>query len=229
MLALDKRTGEEIWRVDRDEMTSWATPLVVEHGGRAQVVTSTTGLVRSYDVETGKQIWQTPGMTLNTIPSPVVGDGVVYLTSGFRGNALLAVRLSEARGDLAGTGAIAWRLDRDTPYVPSPLLYEGKLYLLKRNSGVLSCFDAGTGDQLYQERLPGIENVFASPVAADGRLYVTGREGTTLVIEPGRKLDLLASNRLDEHFDASMVLVDSDIYLRGRSHLYCISENRPEP
>jgi len=228
MVALDKRTGEEIWRVDRDEMTSWATPLVVEHGGGAQVVTSATGLVRSYDVETGSQIWQTAGMTLNAIPSPVVGDGVVYLTSGFRGNALLAIRLSEARGDLSDTGAIVWQLDRDTPYVPSPLLYEGKLYLLKRNSGVLSCLDARTGDQLYQERLPGVENVFASPVAADGRLYFTGREGTTLVIGTGPELEVLASNRLDEHFDASMALVDGDVYLRGRSHLYCISENEPE-
>lgn len=224
IVALDKRTGEEIWRTEREEMTSWATPLVVEHDGGAQVVTSATQRIRSYDVATGKLVWETSGMTFNTIPSPVSANGVVYVTSGFRGNLLLAIRLSQARGDIADSGAIVWSHDRDTPYVPSPLLYEGVLYLLKRNSNVLSAFDAVTGEQYYQTRLQSVGDVFSSPVAADGRFYVTGREGTTVVMKSGREPEVLETNSLKDGFDASMAIVDNEIYLRGSRYLYRISE-----
>ncbi len=122
IIALDKRTGQELWRQKRDEIDSWATPLIVESGGRAQVVTAGMNRVRSYDLETGELVWHAPGLTMNPIPSPVAGDGFVYLTSGFRGNSLKAIRLAGASGDLTGTDAIAWTLNRDTPYVPSPLL-----------------------------------------------------------------------------------------------------------
>ncbi len=136
--AFDKQTGREIWKVERDEITSWTTPLVVEHGDRAQVVTSATNRVRSYDVETGRLLWQSQGVTMNTIPSPVATDEMVYVTSGFRGSRLMAIRLAAASGDITNSDAIAWSLNRDTPYVPSPLLHDGTLYLLKSNSGILS-------------------------------------------------------------------------------------------
>ncbi len=138
IVALDKRTGKELWRTPREEKTSWSTPLVVEVGGRAQVITSATGRVRSYDLATGELLWHATGMTANVIPTPVHSDGLVFLTSGFRGNALLAVRLAEARGDITNSPAIVWRYDRDTPYVPSPLLYGGQLYVLKSNNGILT-------------------------------------------------------------------------------------------
>ena len=223
IVAFDKRTGRERWRTPRDEMTSWTTPLVVEHGEGAQVVTSATGAVRSYDVATGRQLWQDEGGTLNAIPSPVAADGLVFVTSGYRGSRLAAIDLSSAHDDISGSSAVRWSVDRDTPYVPSPLLHDGLLYVLKSNNGILSVFDAGTGERHYgPERLPGIRSVYASPVAAAGRVYVTSREGTTLVLRAGPTLEVLATNTLDDEFDASPAIVDDEIYLRGRRHFYAI-------
>ncbi len=147
-------------------------------------------------------------------------------TSGFRGNDLKAVRLAGSRGDITGSDAIVWSLDRDTPYVPSPVLYDGIVYLLKTNSGILSAFDAKTGKRHYQlQRLQGLPNVFSSPVAAQGRVYFTGREGTTLVVRHGPTYEVLAENKLDDGFDASPALVDNEIFLRGYQFLYCIAED----
>ncbi|HVR71613.1 MAG TPA: PQQ-binding-like beta-propeller repeat protein [Vicinamibacteria bacterium] len=226
IVALDKRTGQERWRVPREEKTSWSTPLVVEHAGRAQVITSATHRVRSYDLATGDLVWQASGMTANAIPTPVHADGIVYLTSGFRGNALMAVKLAEARGDITNTPAVIWRHDRDTPYVPSPLLYGEALYVLKSNSGVLSAFEAKTGRKLYgEQRIEGVPNVYASLVGAGGRVYIAGRDGGVAVVEQGPAFKLLALNRLDDGFDASPVPVADELYLRGRKYLYRISAN----
>ena len=223
--AFDKRTGKEIWRVARDEVDSWATPLVVEHAGRAQVVTAGQNRLRSYDLETGKMVWESAGTTMNPIPSPVAADGMVIVTSGFAGSNLKAIRLADARGDISKTAAIAWTLDRDTPYVPSPLLYDGMLYLLKSNSGILSVFDARTGKPQYQlQRLVGIPEVFSSPVGAAGRVYITSRDGMTLVIRHGPKFEVLAKNTLDDGFDSSPAMVDDEIYLRGFRYLYAIAQ-----
>ena len=222
--ALDKRTGRERWRSDRDEMTSWATPLVVENGGRKQVVTNATDRVRSYDFETGELLWDGEGATTNAIPSPVAAEGMVYLMSGFRGNRLEAVRFDEAAGDITGSGAVAWSLDRDTPYVPSPLLHDGILYFTKGNNGILSAYDARSGRLLYgPERLSGIRSLYASPVAAGGRIYIPSRDGTTVVVAAGPEFELLAVNMLDDGFDASPAAVDGELYLRGGQHLYCIA------
>jgi outer membrane protein assembly factor BamB len=162
---------------------------------------------------------------MNPIPSPVSGDGMVFLMSGFRGNSLKAIRLDAATGDITNTPAIAWTLDRDTPYVPSPLLYDGVLYFLKSNNGLLTAVDARTGKPYYQaQRIDAVPNVFASPVAAAGRIYITGREGTTVVIKPGPALEVLAANKLDDHFDASPALAGQNIYLRGTRYLYSIGK-----
>ena len=225
IVAFDKRTGRERWRTPRDEATSWTSPLVVELEEGAQVVTSATDAVRGYDVATGRLLWQDEGVTPNAIPSPVAADGVVFVTSGYRGNRLAAIDLSVARGDIRGTDAVVWSVDRDTPYVPSPLLHDGLLYILKGNSGVLTSFDARTGERHYgPERLSGIRNVYASPVAAGGRLYVTSRDGMTIVLRAGPTLEVLAVNTLDDGFDASPAIVDGEIYLRGQQFLYCIAE-----
>ncbi len=224
--AFDKQTGREIWKVERDEITSWTTPLVVEHGDRAQVVTSATNRVRSYDVETGRLLWQSQGVTMNAIPSPVAADEMVYVTSGFRGSRLMAIRLAAASGEITDSDAIAWSLNRDTPYVPSPLLHDGTLYLLKSNSWILSAYHAATGAKHYgPERLRGIRSVYASPVAAKDRVYITGRGGATLVIRHGPSFGVLATNTLDDDFDASPAIVDGEIYLRGSRYLYCIAES----
>lgn len=225
VVALDARTGAELWRTRRDEVDSWATPLVVTLEGRAQVVTAAEKRVRSYDLETGRIVWESDGLTMNPIPSPVAGDGMVFAMSGFRGSKLLAVRLGDAKGDITRSGAIAWTLERDTPYVPSPMLYDGFLYFLKSNAGILSVLDARTGRPHYQlQRLEGISEIYASPVAAQGRVYLTSRDGTTLVIRHGATFAVLARNTLDDGFDASAALVEGDIYLRGYRYLYNIAE-----
>jgi outer membrane protein assembly factor BamB len=225
IVALDKKTGAERWRTDREEQTNWTTPLIVEEGGRAQVITSATGQVRSYDLATGELLWHTRGMTLNAIPSPVYADGIVYLMSGFRGNALKAIRLADAKGDVAGTRAVVWEHAQDTPYVPSPLLYDGILYFLKSNNGILSAFDARTGKAHYgPQRVEALTNVYASPVGAAGRVYITDRRGTTVVVKAGPTYEVLATNRLDDAIDASAAIVGDEIYLRGKN-LYCIAEN----
>jgi outer membrane protein assembly factor BamB len=224
IVALDKNTGRELWRQERDEKTSWATPLVVEYEGKPQVITDASSKIRSYDLATGKLLWECGGLTANVIPSPVAGDGMVYSMSGFRGNALLAIRLGRS-GDLTGSDAIAWSHDKSTPYVPSPLLYGSKLYFFANNSGMISCLDSKTGNTLIDaERLEDLKNVYASPAGADGRVYLVGRNGVTLVIKDSGKLEVLATNKLDESFDASPAIAGKDLFLRGHHYLYCIAE-----
>ena len=225
IVALDARTGAELWRKSRDEVDSWATPLVVTHEGRAQVVTAAEKRLRSYDLATGDIVWESNGLTMNPIPSPVSEGGLLFAMSGFKGSRLSAIRLADAKGDISGGKAIVWTLDRDTPYVPSPLLYDGLLYFLKSNAGILSVFDANTGRPHYQaQRLNGISEVYSSPVAAQGRVYITGRDGTTAVLRQGPRFEMLARNTLDDGFDASAALVDGHIYLRGYRYLYDIAE-----
>ena len=228
IIALDKKTGQERWKVNRDEPTSWSTPIVVEHNGSPQVITSATNATRSYNLATGELIWECGGMTMNTIPSPVSAEGMVYVTSGFRGNALQAIHLASAFGDISGNEkAVVWEYDRDTPYTPSPLLYGDKLYFLKRNDSILSCFNVSTGQAYYgPQRMEGIEgNVFASPVGAANRVYISGGNGTTLVIKHGPQFEVIAQNVLDSSFTASPAIVENEIYLRGDKYLYCIAAN----
>lgn len=224
IVALRKDTGKELWRQSRDEATTWTTPLIVEHDGKVQVIVSATTKVRSYDLETGKQIWECGGMTGNVVPTPVAANGIVYLTSGFRGSALLAVRL-ERTGDLTGTDAIVWRHNKSTPYVPSPLLYGDRIYFVGGNNGILSCFDAKDGRPLIDaERLEALPGVYASPVGAGDRVYLVGRTGAAVVLKNSDKLEILATNRLEEKFDASPAVVGRELFLRGHQYLYCIAE-----
>jgi outer membrane protein assembly factor BamB len=146
--------------------------------------------------------------------------------SGFRGNSLKAIDLTKARGDITGTAAIVWSYDRDTPYVPSPLLYDGLLYVLKSNSGVLTVFDAKTGEKKYgPQRIEGLDDVYSSPVGAAGRVYITDRGGHTVVLKHGGTFEALGSNSVDDGVDASLAMVGGEIYLRGYRFLYCIGEN----
>ena len=226
IVAFDKNTGDERWRQPRDESQSWSTPLIVDHDGGAQVITSATRRVRSYDLKTGKQIWEAPGLTPNTIPSPVAGNGVVYAAAGFNGNVLHAIRLGKT-GDLTDTDAMLWTTKRGTPYVSSPLLYGDRLYMFSSNNALLSCLDAKTGKPIVEtERIDDLEGVYASPVGAAGRVYLVGRNGTTVVIkhlDKTDKVEVLATNVLSERIDASPALAGKDLFLRGREHLYCIA------
>jgi outer membrane protein assembly factor BamB len=225
IVALDKRTGEERWRQKRDEPTTWSTPLIVERDGKAQVVVSARNRVRSYDLKSGAQLWECGGMTENVIPTPVSGFDHVFAISGYRGAALLAIKLGRT-GDLTNTDAITWQHGKGTPYVPSPLLSGERLYFYAGNNGVLSAFNAKSGEALFEaERIDGLlGGVYASPVAANGHVYLVGRDGKTVVIKDGDKLEPIATNKLDDKFDASAAIAGGEIFLRGHQYLYCIAE-----
>lgn len=225
LVVFDKLTGDELWRRDRDEATSWSTPVVVPVGGRAQIVTAATKASRGYDLETGDLLWSCTGMTDFCVATPVFADGLVYLISGFKGNSLQALRLADAQGDISGTDAIAWNHGRNTSYAPSPLLYDGLLYFLQENTSVLSCLDARTGEVHYERQRLRMRTVYSSPAGAAGRVYVTARDGTTKVIRRGVAFEEIATNQLEgEDFDASPALVGNELFLRGGGHLYCIAE-----
>lgn len=222
LYCLDVHTGATRWRVPRDEKTSWNAPLVVDHKGRTQVIVNATDHIRSYDLTTGKQIWQCGGMTVNAIPSAVASADTVYVMSGYRGSAAVAISL-DAKGDVTDGSAVKWRYDRGTPYVPSPLLVGGRLYFTQANTNLMTCLDAATGKPLIdRERLPGMGDFYASPIAAAGRLYFVDRNGTTLVLRQADKLEVLATNKLDDPIDSSPVAVGRQLILRGEKFLYCI-------
>ncbi|RKU24503.1 hypothetical protein C6499_16940 [Candidatus Poribacteria bacterium] len=223
--ALDKRTGDVLWKTERDERTTWSSPIIVEYNGKAQVITTGTNRVRSYDLATGELLWDGEGLTANSIPSPVAAGEYVYLMSGFRGSDLQAIHLAQATGDITDSEAMVWRHNRDTPYVPSPLLYKDTIYFLKSNNGILSALNINTGKSFYgPERLQGVSNVYASIVGAGDKVYIAGRNGTVNVIQYGSKFKVLAENKLDDSFNASPAIVGSELYLRGAHHLYCIAE-----
>jgi outer membrane protein assembly factor BamB len=224
IVAFDKRTGAELWRQPRQEKTGWSTPLIVEHNGKPQVITTATNRIRSYDLATGEQIWEHEGLTTNAIPTPVTAGGVVFATSGYQGNKLFAIRLGKT-GDLTGSDSVLWKLDRDTPYVPSPLLSGNRLYFYKSNNGILSCLDIATGKPYFSaQRIEGLQAVYASPVAAAGRIYLVGRDGTTVVILDADQPEILATNKLNDPTDASPAIVGKQLFLRSRQNLYCIEQ-----
>jgi outer membrane protein assembly factor BamB len=224
IVALDKKTGAEVWRVNRDEGSSWSTPLIVEHEGRRQAIVAASKKTRSYDVETGKLIWEAAGLTGNVIPMPVAGHGMVYVMSGFRGFSIQAIKLS-SRGDVTDTDNITWSIRRSAPYVPSPVLSEDRLYMSKSNDAYLSCLNAKTGEVYYQDQaLAGVRSIYASPLAANGHLYVVGREGTVMVLKDAAKFEMVATNKLSDRIDASPVMLDKELFLRGHEFLYCIAE-----
>lgn len=226
IVALDKTTGEEKWRKTRDEPTNWTSPYILEDGSRTLAVVNGNNKVRAYDVKNGDVVWECGGQTLNCIPTPVSGHGLVIAMSGFRGNALQAIKLGRT-GDLTGTDAIAWSYNKGTPYVPSPLLYGDELYFFGGNNAMLSIFDAKTGNRHVEtERLSGMTGVYASPIAAAGKVYLTGRDGGFLVLKAGPKVEVLATNKLSDKFDASPAAVGKELYLRGHESLYCISEGK---
>jgi outer membrane protein assembly factor BamB len=224
LLALDKNTGNQLWRAERDEMSSWSEPLVVTHGGRKQLVVSATSKVRSYDPATGKVIWEAAGLGANVIPAPVTANGLVYVMSGFRDPNLLAIRLGR-EGDLTGADAIVWKNDRGNPYTPAPVLHDGKLYLLT-DSGMLSSLNAATGESYYkQQRLPKAYSFKASPVGAAGKLYLATEDGDVVVVRMGEKSEVLATNSFpDETFIATPAIAGGSIYLRGQNTLYCVRD-----
>jgi len=226
MVALDKRNGKELWRASREERSSWSTPLAVEHDGRTEIIVSATNRVRSYDPATGKVLWESAGLGANVIPVPVHQNGVVYVMSGYRDPKLMAIKLGR-QGDLTGSDAIVWSHTRGLAYTASPVLYEGKLYVVTDN-GMVSAFNATTGQPYYaQTRLPKSYNLKASPVGANGKLYLATEDGDVVVVKMGEKFEVLATNTLtDQVFIATPVIAAGELYLRSQNTLFCIAEKK---
>jgi len=227
--AFDTRTGDLLWKTGRDVNSSWTTPVVVDHDGRTQVIVSGSRYVRAYDLATGAMIWECRGLsTENVVSSPVAGNGMVYAGSTYDQRTLLAIRLDGAQGDITGTGQVVWTRRRGASYVPSPLLYADSLYFIAHFSSILTRADARTGsDQPGAMRLAGLYDVFSSPIAAAGRVYVTDRAGSTVVLTHDDDPQVLAVNRLEDAFSASAAAVGRELFLRGERYLYCIAAAKP--
>lgn len=224
LFALNKLTGKTIWKTDRDEPTNWSTPLIVSHQDKQQIVMNGQNHAAAYDLETGKELWKCGGQTQRPCASAVYADGLVYVGSGFRG-AYLGAFTPDGAGDIEGTKHVVWSIDRDTPDVASPLLVNGRLYFHKGKTGMISCHDAKTGKPHYTAtRVSGLSSIYASPVAAGGYVFLTGRSGKTVVLKDGNEFQIVATNSLGETVDATPAPVDNQLFIRGEKHLFCIEK-----
>lgn len=226
IVALDKRTGREKWRKPREEVTSWATPIVIELDGHTQVIVCGTGAIRSYDLKNGDILWSCGGLSNNVVASPVFADGILYAGCSYDTRTMMAIRVTGAKGDLTGSRRVLWKSHFRPPYVPSPLLVDDTLYYLRHYQNILTRRNAVTGEESGGPfRLAGLLNIYASPVAANGHIYITDQQGSTLVVnhQNPRPVHL---NQLDEGINASAAIAGNILLLRGTRHLYCIGKDK---
>lgn len=223
LAALNKRTGKTVWKTPRDEPTCWATPLVVAHGDKKQIIMNGQTKARAYDLETGKELWSCGGQTERPVACPVAAEGLAFVGSGFRGAFLGAFNL-DGEGDIEGTDHVVWSVNEDTPDIGSLLLSGDRLYFYKAKKGILSCVDAASGEPHYgATRINGLDNIYASPIAANGHVYLTSRNGTTVVIKDANRLEVVATNSVGETVDATPAPVGKELFIRGERHLFCIA------
>ncbi len=235
LLALDKTTGKEVWRVDRDEKSNWSTPYVWENQQRSEIVTAGTGKVRAYDLE-GKLLWWLKGMSSITIGTPYADGGLLYVTSGFimdRSRPIYAIRPGGS-GDISlqpgqtNNSSIAWCQPLAAPYNPTTLVYDGRLYVL-HDLGALSAFNARTGELLYdRQKLPGGKHFTASPWACNGRVFCLDEDGVTFVVRTGDRFELLHTNKLTDNDMclATPALAGDRLLIRSAARIYCIGQKR---
>ncbi|MEZ6042876.1 MAG: PQQ-binding-like beta-propeller repeat protein [Planctomycetaceae bacterium] len=228
LLVLEKTTGEEIWKKERTEDTSWSSPIVIERRDQEgviqpEIVVCGTNRVRGYHLSTGKVLWECSGMSSNVVATPVYSNGVLYVGSSYEKKVLIAIKLEDVSGDLTGTDHVLWVRSRGTPYVPSMLLYDDAVYFLTHYQNVLTRVHGPTGeDDPGALRLGPLGNIYSSPVGANGHVYITDLSGTTMVITHASSPKLVAVNRLDEPIAASAAIRGDEIFLRGEQHLFCI-------
>ena len=226
LIGIDATTGDEIWRTDRDTGSAWSTPLIVDDGEQPIVIVSGSTYTRAYELQSGKEIWHCGGMSQNPTCSPVTDGSVVFIGNTYKGNVFQAIHFENAEGDLTGKSNLLWTHQKSASYVPTPLVIDGKLYFLRNSSGVMSCLDAKTGEVVFPGKRLGLKNVHASPILAANRIYVSSREGDTAVIDHNDDCKILATNHLDDVFDASPIAIGSRLILRGRKNLYCVESKR---
>lgn len=222
LFCLDAETGKTLWKADRDEVTTWTTPLVTEYQGKTMVIMNGTSRIRCHDLADGKVLWSCAGMTTNAIPSVLrFGDAIISM-SGYQGSHAVSIPLSST-GDLGTDGKVNWRYHTGTPYVPSPVLVEDRIYFTGANGNLLTILDATTGKPIIEkQRIPGARQFYASPLYADGRLCFTDRDGVTVVLQPGNEVKVMATNKLGDAVDASPVAVGKQLFLRGEQFLWCL-------
>jgi outer membrane protein assembly factor BamB len=231
LVALDKTTGDEAWRVPRDAKSSWGTPFVWRSKGRTEVIAGGGNKVASYDPATGKVLWELAGVQGQFNASPAASEEMLYVGSGgmFGIRPLVAV-LAGASGNLTvdeeGTGSkgVAWAVAGAGPSMASPLLYQGLLYIPAQNGGRLACYDAKTGQEVYKQRMPQARGITSSPWAYDGKVFLLDEDGQTFVVRAGREFKLLGTNKLSEMCWATPAVSGGAVFLRGVDHLYCVKE-----
>jgi outer membrane protein assembly factor BamB len=230
IVAFDKATGKEAWRKPREEKSTWSTPFVWKNKQRTELVTAGSRKIISYDPADGKVIWEIGRVTGRCSATPVGDDDMLYLGTGGgpQGNGPLFAIRAGAKGDITlkeGENAndfIAWRVNRGGPPMASPLLYHGRLYIAEQNGGVVTCFDAASGKQLWKERLPGARGFTSSPWAYGGKVYILDDNAVTHVLEAGPEFKVVSKNALNEQCWSSPALAGGAIYLRTVDHLWCI-------
>ena len=229
--AFDVATGAPVWRSAREEIPSWSTPAIFEHDGRAELVTQATTFIRGYDPSNGKELWRLSGNSEVTIPTPIVGPGMVVVTNGYRGvQPIYAIKPGASgditlKGDQTASDAIAWSTNRGGPYIPTPIIYGGQLYILAIN-GVLAAYDVRTGQRIYQERVEGGGSFSASPVAADGKLYLASEDGDMFVVKAGPKYELLAKNPMGQVIMATPAISNGVVIVRGLKDVFAVGLKR---
>jgi outer membrane protein assembly factor BamB len=236
LTALRLKDGSVAWRTPREELPSWATPNVYTGAGarHAELVTNAPKFIRGYDPRTGKELWRLGRSSNITAPTPVFDRDLIVVMSGRRPNAPIFVIKPGARGDITlaegatGGGHVLWTRERAGSYMPTPLIYRGHLYVL-RNQGILSCYDLRTGEQKYEQRLPEVGSGFsASPVAADGKLYLPSEDGDVFVIRAGPQFEVIGRNAMGQPLMASPAISEGVLFVRGERDLFAVSA-RPGP
>jgi outer membrane protein assembly factor BamB len=227
--AFDVATGQPVWRTAREEIPSWSTPAIFEVDGHVELVTQATTFTRGYDPTTGKELWRLSGNSEITIPTPIVGPGVVIITNGYRGIQPIYAIKPGATGDITLKGdktesqLIAWSTQRGGPYIPTPVIYRDQLYVLQIN-GVLAAYDVRSGQRVYQQRVGPGGSFAASPVAADGKIYLASEDGDVFVVKAGPAYELLGTNHMGEVVMATPAISDGFIIVRGLRDVFAIRQ-----
>ena len=222
IVGLDRKTGKEVWRTARPVEVTFATPVVVSAQTRDELVTSGFELIIAYDPATGRELWRMRGLESNAVTTPLVGDGVVVFSSGYPSKISVAVKPG-GEGDITDTARVLWTYEKGSAYVPSPILYDGFVYLLT-DRGRLSGLDAQTGEVRYEGGRLGA-SFMASPVAVDGHILLMSEEGDTYVVKAGPEFEIVGQNPLGEPIGASAAVAGGQIYIRGQKHLFAIGDS----